>query len=417
MAHLRERWLKKQLLTELNWSPVVGIFGLRQVGKTTLVKEITALYNGEIETFDREITKQSAQANPVAFCTRAHLLTIDEVQRVPKVFFAIKEIIGTQRKARQFLLTGSIRFTLKKEVQEALTGRILLNELLPFNPAEIKKITQSSFLKSAFEAALKPESTRKIFANILQKSSQRLTKHDLDLFQFRGGLPLSCFTRDDRVRKKWFDDYFETLLSRDLPLTDEALASITIRQGLQMLQNLALHQGKEISISDLADSGSIRLLLAKKFLRALELLCLIEPIFPIKKARTSTRKPRYEWKDIGLWNHISSGLFTGLEHEITLRLALSQEFRSQLAFESKMVQCNFYKTHNLSTIPWIFKKGEQVVCMITVLTESPRPYDYRALRQFIEKEKKAIGIVLSTRNSNVVQLCPRIWMMPYHCVF
>jgi predicted AAA+ superfamily ATPase len=240
---------------------------------------------------------------------------------------------------------------------------------------------------------------------------------DLNLFVSRGGLPLSCFTRDNSIRKKWYEDYLEVLLSRDLVMVDESLASVSIRQGLQMLRTLALWQGKEISITDLSDAGSVRPLVAKKYLQALEALCVIESIFPIGRAAASTRRARYEWKDIGLWNHVCLSAFASLDHEPTLRLALTQEFRSQLAFESKMVQWNFYRTHNFSYIPWIFQKGSQIVCMTTVLTESPKPYDYRSIKQFVEKEKHAIGIVLSTANCNLVELSPRVWMLPYTCVF
>jgi predicted AAA+ superfamily ATPase len=237
------------------------------------------------------------------------------------------------------------------------------------------------------------------------------------MFIARGGLPLSCFTHIETIRKKWFEDYFETLLSRDVALVDSSLAGITIRQGLQMLQYLAIHQGTELSLTDLSDAGSTRLVLVKRFIQALDTLCLIEPVYPLKKSASTTSKPKYEWKDIGLWNHLLLGSFANLESDQTLRLLLTQEFRSQLAFESKMVSRNFYKTHNASHIPWIFKRGHETACITTSHSELPKPYEYRALKQFVQKEKNAVGIIIGPAKSNVTELSPRVWLMPYSVVF
>src|SRR3990167_2577662 len=98
MPHERIRRVEPLVSALLKWSPVVGVYGLRQSGKTVLTKKITALLGGEFESFDHQLALSSSEDNPEAFLSRSKLLCIDEAQKAPWIFPAIKHIVGTRRK-------------------------------------------------------------------------------------------------------------------------------------------------------------------------------------------------------------------------------------------------------------------------------------------------------------------------------
>lgn len=422
MPHSRERYLTPILLADLKWSPAVGIFGLRQAGKTTLVEKITADLKGQYETFDREASLRSATEAPIEFCSRESTLTIDEAQRCPQIFPAIKELIGTRRKPGCFLLTGSIRFTLKKEIRESLTGRITLHELLPFNLSETLHKPPARFLESLLAIAAASGSESRTIRGKLEKFERRgdeFSAKEIERYTEVGGMPIPCFTREKSQRTHWFRDYFETLLARDVTLIDEKLAGIPMRQKQSFLRVLGLHQGTAISWIELARKTSLRPEMAKRLFHALELLSLIDLVPPEITGAKPSKANRIEWKDIGLWRH-ALGLTPGQAGngaDLSTRVLLSQEFRTQISLMSQPAQWFSYRSRDGAEIPWIFRSGDSVLAMDHIPVESPSPLETRAIRAFIEREKQGIGIILGSRMTSAAALAPRVWLIPYTWAF
>ena len=122
MVHLRTRFATRHLEDALAFSPLVGVLGQRQVGKTTLVE---SLVKSHYVSFDDETTKTAAELAPKQFLEQFNTLSaIDECQKVPSIFPALKLRVQKDKRPGQFLLTGSVRFTSRKAIQESLTGRV-----------------------------------------------------------------------------------------------------------------------------------------------------------------------------------------------------------------------------------------------------------------------------------------------------
>ena len=128
MPHSRIRYLASLVKKGLRFSPIVGILGHRQVGKTTLAESLGARYY----TLDLRPTLESIQADPLGFLEtqEKHPTVLDECQLLPDLFPALKERVRKKKRPGQFLLTGSVRFTSRKAIRESLTGRIVTFELL-----------------------------------------------------------------------------------------------------------------------------------------------------------------------------------------------------------------------------------------------------------------------------------------------
>ena len=131
MAHDRKRHIEEIFYKLLGFHPIVGIFGHRQVGKSTfIVKNVK-----EYRTLDDIDQLDSASESPKKYVSSVTKtpLAIDECQLEPKLFPTLKEWVRTSKKPGQFVLSGSVRFTSRKAIKESLAGRMAVLEMVPFS--------------------------------------------------------------------------------------------------------------------------------------------------------------------------------------------------------------------------------------------------------------------------------------------
>ena len=183
MPHSRKRYLFERIVSDLKWSKTVSILGMRQVGKTTLVKELAESYF----SFDQGAVRNQALAEDWSFLEGAKApIAIDECQSVPGVFNQVKFRVDQSNRPGQFLLTGSVRFLSKKDIRESLTGRTSILELLPMNLSEVHQKP----LRDVFELLSKGGSE-----TVLKKltAHSRFNVDQIKTFASLGGLPGICF--------------------------------------------------------------------------------------------------------------------------------------------------------------------------------------------------------------------------------
>lgn len=124
--------------------PVVYIGGPRQVGKTTVFEEFCKKSNRQIISLDSFNDRELAQKDPEIFLQKySGDLLIDEVQYAPQLFSCIKQIVDKNKVCGQFFLTGSVHFSLMKNITESLAGRVGIMKLLGFSQEEKLNIVAS----------------------------------------------------------------------------------------------------------------------------------------------------------------------------------------------------------------------------------------------------------------------------------
>lgn len=421
MSHSRHRYLHDLLTPTIKWSPATGVIGLRQVGKTTLVKTLADEFHGNFVTLDDESSLDQSRDRPAEFLTRNRLLCIDEVQLSPGLFPKIKDIIGVRRKPSRFLLTGSIRFTLKEEIRESLTGRIIVYELLPFVVAETRHDTGADFLEKVFHLHESSPADlgefRERFARMIG-SFRATPEFELVRHMLRGGLPIPCFTRDEARRKMWYQLYFESLITRDLALYDERLKNIPLRQGLAALFELAQHQQQEINVSRLVKASGLSRTMAGLFMRGLEALCLIDFIPPRPRAVKAVKKLQVQWKDVGLWSALTQIPADQIRnHPVAINLLLSTEFRSQIQRLPGTILWSHYRHRDGAAIPWIFTKGQTSLAIASISLEVPRRYDFNVLRSFMKDRPRSFAVLLTAASAEPSVVTRNIVTLPYNRVF
>ena len=136
MNHITlSRLASKTLNEHLRVMPAVVVSGTRQTGKSTLVKEFVP---GERRFYTLEDFHilNTAQNDPEALVVGSDPVTLDEVQREPKLLLAVKSAIDRHRQPGQFLLTGSVNFSLMRNISESLAGRASYLALWPMTRRE-----------------------------------------------------------------------------------------------------------------------------------------------------------------------------------------------------------------------------------------------------------------------------------------
>ena len=135
---LYPRFLRPRIEEALADSPVVLIHGPRQCGKTTLARLVGDGAGFAYCTFDDDLQRAAAQADPVGYVADLpERVVLDEVQRVPELFTSLKVAVDSRRRPGRFILTGSANVLLVPKLADSLAGRMEILRLHPLAQAEV----------------------------------------------------------------------------------------------------------------------------------------------------------------------------------------------------------------------------------------------------------------------------------------
>lgn len=151
------RIASEKVRLELERSPAVAILGARQVGKTTLARQIAALRASSLYLDLENNDDRARLTQPGAFfrANRERMVVLDEIQNVPELFGQMRGEIDDDRRPGRFLILGSASFSLLRQSQ-SLAGRLALVDMAPLLLAEVYQEfadTQSLWLRGGFPAS------------------------------------------------------------------------------------------------------------------------------------------------------------------------------------------------------------------------------------------------------------------------
>jgi len=270
------RQLTSTLLQRLRQSPVVALLGSRQVGKTTLARELET--GKPTHYLDLERPSDLAKlADPELYLGgfAGRLVILDEVQRLPDLFPVLRSLVDERRrageKAGHFLLLGSTSPELLQQSAETLAGRISYLELGPLRTLELGS----------------PD-------------------HDLAMHWERGGYPDSFLATDRETSLQWREDFLTSYVERYLPQQGITAPPILLRRFCTML---AHQQGATINLSKLAGSLGIDGKTARRYLDLLEGLYLVRSLPPWSRnaGKRLVKSAKVYWRDSGIL-HALAGL-------------------------------------------------------------------------------------------------------------
>ncbi len=264
--HILPRHLSAELKDALTYSRVVNVVGARQVGKTTLVRDI--LQAGRFISLDDDAVLEAIEADPwgqlqrLASETGASPLIIDEAQRSPRLPLAIKRVVDLHDRKGQFVLTGSSNVFTTRHVADSLAGRVVTLTLWPLTIAETEYRTPSRILDwAAVEApdiAALPD-------------SEPVTRDDYIECVLQGGFP-EIRDLDARRRQLRYRQYVDSIIDRDV--TD--ILRIRKSEALKRLINqLAIRTGTELNLTELGKLVGVQRVTMEQYLDLLTRLSLV----------------------------------------------------------------------------------------------------------------------------------------------
>ena len=261
------RTIKPTLNHLLDSNPAVALIGPRQVGKTTLAREIAdardALY------LDLERPSDRAKiADIEQYCAENanRLLIFDEVHRAPGLFAPLRGVIDEHRRAGRrtglFLLLGSASIDLLQQSSETLAGRVAYCELQPVNAREVPV-----------------DALRRLWC--------------------RGGFPESYLAPSDAASLNWRLSFIRTYLERDIPQLGPRIPAETLRRFWTML---AHNQGQTHNAASLARGLDVSGVTIARYLDLLADLLLVHRLPPwiSNVGRRLVKAPKVYVRDSGI---------------------------------------------------------------------------------------------------------------------
>jgi hypothetical protein len=194
--------------------PVVVLTGARQTGKTSTFRRL--LPGHEFVSLDLPTNAEQAEKEPQTFFQRHPVpVMIDDVQYAPGLFRYLKVAVdATRRQKGQFLLTGSQKFTLMKNVSESLAGRADIVELETLSLAEIRRALpdmrpESVIVRGGFpELQADPDIDHLAFYNsylatYLERDVRSLAKSEACVISNGSCAPALCALRTSSIKPTW----------------------------------------------------------------------------------------------------------------------------------------------------------------------------------------------------------------------
>lgn len=380
-----------QLLHELlSLFPCVAIIGVRQCGKTTLLKELSGGWN----FFDLEKNSDYqviAQDPDLFFRLNTDKVILDESQLLPKLFPALRVAIDNDRhKCGRFILSGSSSPELIKSISESLAGRIAVIELAPFSLTEAAGLPQSPLYKKILDS------------EPLENFSQltpRISIQDIHTYWLRGGYPEPWIKDSPRFTKLWQQNYFQTYLNRDVLRMFPGLNAQKYTMFLQLLANLS---GNIINYSDAARILGISQPTAREYFHIAHGTFTWRHIPPYEKnaVKRIIKHPKGYLRDTGLLHFLlhlpdTNALLThpamGHSWEAMVIENIIRGFNALgAAFEYF-----HYRTSGGAEIDLILEGDFGLIPVEIKYTQSVNPRELRSLRDFIMERDCHFGIVIN----------------------
>lgn len=371
-----QRCAEGAVLDALTDTPVVLVHGPRQAGKSTLVREISQREgNRRMVTLDDPEPLALAKANPADFLhTFPPPVTIDEVQRAPELFLAMKSWVDRKREPGSFLLTGSANVLLLPKLADSLAGRMEIIDLLPLSQAEIEGNAASNFVDRVFDPEFKGMEVK----GEPEKLAARIAA---------GGFP-EPFTRSAARREAWFQSYLRTILERDV----RDLANIDgLTQVPRLLRLLASRTGSTLNILSLSRDIGIPHTTLTRYLDLLRAIFLLQtvPAWSTDPGAKFTKTPKAYLVDTGLLCSLDRIDAAALADRERMAPLLENFVANEFAKLSEASAVRPFLTHlrtvKQKQVDFVLDAGSRGVVGIDVRpSRAAHPEDFEGLRYLAE---------------------------------
>lgn len=308
----------------LSANPVVAILGARQVGKTTLARALAARRRGKATFFDLERPEDlRALTDPfVALEGIEGLIVLDEIQRRPELFQALRVLADRRPVRARFLVLGSASPELLRQSSESLAGRIHYHELAGFALDEVGT-------------------------------------SDLSKLWLRGGFPRSFLARSTTLSFAWREDFIRTFLERDIPQLGPAVPAPTLHRFWTMV---AHYHAQTWNGAELARAFALGETTVRRYLDLLTATFMVRQLQPWHEniGKRLVKAPKIYLTDSGLL-HALLGIRDAGDLDRHPKVGASWEGYALAAVERRLgtprCDSHFWATHGGAEIDLVVAHG------------------------------------------------------------
>ena len=382
------RYAEGPLVEALADSPAVLVHGPRQCGKTTLARWVGGSRGYEYISFDNDVARAAADADPSGFVAGlSERVILDEVQRVPSLFTALKQEIDASHTPGRFLLTGSSQVLLVPALSDSLAGRMEILRLHPLSQSEIAGGIPN-FLDDLFNGTFHTAPTCRI-------------GDDLAVRMAAGGYPTALARSTARRRANWYRNFIDTQLQRDA----RDMARISALDVLPRLLAAAASQTARLyNLSDLAAPFQLSRPTIGAYVELLERLFLIDRLSPWYSNRLSrlVKTPKLHIGDTGLGCALIGANPGSLAQDRTLfgqllETFVFQELKRQSVCQEMPLGFYHYRDKDQVEVDIVIERGSMAVAGVEVKAAATVTLaDFRGLRKLMKAtgQRFASGVVL-----------------------
>ncbi|MFE5308649.1 ATP-binding protein [Isoptericola sp. NPDC056605] len=359
------RNVKTRVIEALDDTRIVVVQGARQVGKTTLLREIVSERGGRLVTFDDELTRATAQADPVGFLDQLPdgLLAIDEVQRVPELVLALKLVVDRDPHPGRFLLTGSANLLRLPAVEDSLAGRAESIELHGFSQGELAG-RQEHFVD------------RVLGGETFLGHESGLHRSDYLERAVAGAYPEALARPAGRRRSQWLENYLARIVERDAPDVSnlQRLGELPL-----ILRILAARDGEELNVARVASDTGIPASTLVPHLELLETLYLVQrvPAWSTNLSKRVVLRPKIALLDTGLAARLVNVSAAGAAPQVNGEVAghllegfVAGELRRQLGWAERTARISHYRDRDGDEVDLILEADDGRVAAVEVKAAS-----------------------------------------------
>ena len=387
-AALYPRYALPRLTEALADSPVVLIHGPRQCGKTTLAQTQGRHSKYAYLSFDDDVVRGAAQTDPAGFMSNLpRRVILDEVQRVPALFAALKIAVDRERVPGRFILTGSANVLLVPKLADSLAGRMQILRLHPLAQCELARHAPG-FLDALFDGRFRFRQSERLGNQLAQRIAA-------------GGYPAALARPAGRRRAAWYRDYLEALVQRDV----RDLARISSLDVLPRLLALAAAQTAQLfNMTALAAPFQLSRPTIGDYVTLLERVFLLERLPPWHSNRISRliKTPKLHLGDTGLACALLGVDAAALVADRPLlgrilETFVFQELRRQASWHDEPLAFFHFRDKDGVEVDIVIERGARTLVGVEVKAAATvTAADFRGLRKLREAAGKRFvaGVVL-----------------------
>ena len=412
-ARIYPRFIEPHLAEALEDSPAVLIHGPRQSGKTTLARRFGQDRGYAYVNLDDDTLRDAAEEDPVGFAADLpERVILDEVQRTPSLFRALKTEIDRRRSPGRFLMAGSTQVLLLPRLSDSLAGRLQIVRLHPLSQAEL--------------AGRIPDFLDTVFGDGFPMApSERLGKQLADRI-VAGGYPAALALPTERRGARWLRDYATALVERDV----RDVARIGALEALPRLLGVSAAQTAGLfNVNDLASPFQLTRPTIRSYLTLLERMFLLERLPAWRSNRVSRliKTSKLHFGDTGLACALLGANAEELARNRTLlgqllETFVFQELRRQADWSDDPVTFFHFRDRDGVEVDLVIERAGGAVAGLEIKASSTvRGRDFRGLRKLANAtgDRFAAGVVLfdgetSARFGERLYAVPirRLWEAP-----